>query len=150
MRKRTLGNPQERTSSDPDLEKSSVSFANGDRIEAASLPDGGIALRDSENAEGTVLRFTSPQWHAFLALARPDDGQRNMARRTLGGLRERTSSDRSWKKSSASFANGNCIEVASLPDGGIALRDSENAEGTVLRFTSAEWHAFLALARSDS
>jgi hypothetical protein len=48
-----------------------------------------------------------------------------------------------WVKSSLSFANGNCVEVASLPGGEIGVRNSRESEGAVLRFTSDEWHAFL-------
>ena len=48
-----------------------------------------------------------------------------------------------WIKSSLSFSNGNCVEVASLPEGEIGVRDSKDSEGPVLRFTSGEWRAFL-------
>ncbi len=53
-----------------------------------------------------------------------------------------------WIKSSLSFANGDCVEVASLPDGQIGVRDSKDASGPILRFTSAEWRAFLGGARN--
>ncbi len=33
------------------------------------------------------------------------------------------------------------VEIAHLPDGGMAVRDSREP-GTVLRFTAAEWDAF--------
>ena len=50
-----------------------------------------------------------------------------------------------WRTSS--FSNGNdgseCVEVASLADGGMALRDSKNPNGDVLRFTAGEWSAFV-------
>jgi hypothetical protein len=48
-----------------------------------------------------------------------------------------------WVKSSLSFANGNCVEVASLPEGGIGIRDSKDRERAILRFTPEEWRAFL-------
>jgi hypothetical protein len=57
-------------------------------------------------------------------------------------------SDSYWTKSSLSFSNGNCVEVASLPDGEIGVRDSKDSEGPVLRFTPSEWHAFLGGARN--
>ena len=53
-----------------------------------------------------------------------------------------------WIKSSLSFSNGNCVEVASLADGQIGVRDSKDVTGPVLRFTSGEWHAFLGGARN--
>jgi Domain of unknown function (DUF397) len=49
-----------------------------------------------------------------------------------------------WVKSSHSFANGNCVEAAELPDGHIGVRDSKSPHGPVLRFTPEEWNAFVA------
>jgi hypothetical protein len=71
-----------------------------------------------------------------------------MGRPTLGNPPERPGSGSYWVKSSLSLANGNCVEVASLPDGGIGVRNSRDSEGPVLRFTSDEWHAFLGGARN--
>ena len=51
-------------------------------------------------------------------------------------------------KSSLSFSNGNCVEVASLSNGGVAVRNSRDPGGPVLRFTPDEWHAFLGGARN--
>ena len=47
-----------------------------------------------------------------------------------------------WRK--ASYCNGAtaCVEVAPLPDGGVALRDSKQPDGPVLTFTGQEWWAF--------
>jgi Domain of unknown function (DUF397) len=61
---------------------------------------------------------------------------------------ERPGSEFHWVKSSLSFSNGNCVEVASLPDGEIGVRNSRDLEGPVLRFTPDEWHAFLGGARA--
>jgi hypothetical protein len=47
-----------------------------------------------------------------------------------------------------SYANGNCVEVSSLPGGEIGVRNSRNSAGPVLRFTSDEWHAFLGGVRN--
>jgi hypothetical protein len=52
-------------------------------------------------------------------------------------------SELSWVKSSLSFSNSNCVEVASLPGGGVGVRDSKDPGGPVLRFTPGEWQAFL-------
>ena len=52
-----------------------------------------------------------------------------------------------WVKSSFSFANGNCVEVAGLPGDSVGIRDSRDPGGPVLSFTRAEWAAFLRGAR---
>jgi len=48
-----------------------------------------------------------------------------------------------WRKSRHSSAQGNCVEVAALPDGGIAMRNSRYPEGPALVYTRAEIDAFL-------
>ncbi|GLW08994.1 DUF397 domain-containing protein [Microtetraspora sp. NBRC 13810] len=49
-----------------------------------------------------------------------------------------------WRKSLRSSASGsNCVEVADLPGGGRAVRDSKNPAGPMLRFTPGEWDAFI-------
>ena len=60
---------------------------------------------------------------------------------------ERPGSGSHWVKSSLSFANGNCVEVANLSEGGVAVRNSRDPEGPDLRFTPDEWHAFLGGAQ---
>jgi hypothetical protein len=57
-------------------------------------------------------------------------------------------SDPRWIKSSKSFSNGNCVEVANLPDGEVGVRDSKDRDGGVLRFTPSEWTAFLGGVRN--
>ncbi len=52
-----------------------------------------------------------------------------------------------WVKSSLSFSNGNCVEVAELPGGSVGVRDSGDPGGPVLKFTRGEWGAFLGAAR---
>jgi hypothetical protein len=52
-----------------------------------------------------------------------------------------------WVKSSESFANGNCLEVAELPDGIVGVRNSRDPGGPVLQFTGDEWRVFLGGAR---
>jgi hypothetical protein len=51
--------------------------------------------------------------------------------------------DVAWIKSSRSGVNGNCVEVAFLGEGRVALRDGKNPQGPVLRFTPGEWAAFV-------
>lgn len=51
---------------------------------------------------------------------------------------------RTWKRSSRTYGNGNCVEVAARPGDHVDVRDSKNPEGAMLRFTPAEWTVFLA------
>jgi hypothetical protein len=53
-----------------------------------------------------------------------------------------------WMKSSLSYSNGSCVEVAGLSGGHIGLRDSKDKEGPVLRFTPDEWNAFVGGVRN--
>lgn len=49
-----------------------------------------------------------------------------------------------WMKSRRSGpTGGNCVEVAFLTDGDVALRNSRHPDGPALVFTRAEWDAFL-------
>jgi Domain of unknown function (DUF397) len=68
--------------------------------------------------------------------------------RLIPGTPGRSGSDSNWFKSSLSFSNSNCVEVASLTEGEIGVRDSKDSEGPVLRFTPDEWHAFLGGVRN--
>ncbi len=55
----------------------------------------------------------------------------------------------SWKKSSYSAANGNCVEVARLGAGRIAVRDSKNAASSALAFPAAVWQTFTTEMKSN-
>ncbi|HEY6787228.1 MAG TPA: DUF397 domain-containing protein [Trebonia sp.] len=50
---------------------------------------------------------------------------------------------RSWIKSSLSYYNGNCVEVAGLAGDVINVRNSRDPRGVILSFTPAEWDAFI-------
>ncbi len=52
-----------------------------------------------------------------------------------------------WHKSRHSNPNGSCLEVAELPDGEIAVRNSRHPAGPALIYTPAEMTAFIRGAK---
>ncbi|MBB3663019.1 MULTISPECIES: DUF397 domain-containing protein [Prauserella salsuginis group] len=49
-----------------------------------------------------------------------------------------------WRKSRYSGAMGNCVEVAPLVGGDVAVRNSRDPQGPALVYTRAEIEAFVA------
>jgi hypothetical protein len=55
-----------------------------------------------------------------------------------------TQSELTWRKARKSSSDGSgCVEVADLPGGGRAVRDSKNPSDGMLSFTAHEWDCFL-------
>jgi hypothetical protein len=68
-------------------------------------------------------------------------------RHTYNGMSASSLADVTWKKSKHSNPNGACVEVAALPNGEIAVRNSRYPGGPALVYTRAEIAAFLAGAK---
>jgi hypothetical protein len=52
-----------------------------------------------------------------------------------------------WRKSRHSNPSGNCVEVAMLPGGEIAVRDSRHPSGPALIYARTEISAFLGAVK---
>jgi hypothetical protein len=64
------------------------------------------------------------------------------------GPRSALGADVTWKKSSWSAHNGNCVEVAALPATTFGVRDSKDTNGPILIFDQRAWGQFLAKVRT--
>lgn len=64
------------------------------------------------------------------------------------GMNASALTDAAWIRSRHSGpTGGNCVEVAFLADGEIAMRNSRHPHGPALIFTRSEWDAFLGGAK---
>jgi hypothetical protein len=52
-----------------------------------------------------------------------------------------------WRKSTASNPSGSCVEIAELPDGKVAVRNSRGPSGPALIWQRAELAVFLRALR---
>ena len=58
-----------------------------------------------------------------------------------------------WRKSRYSIGDGDCVEIATINgqivviNGRIAVRDSKDSAGPILRFCAGSWRLFLSEAR---
>jgi hypothetical protein len=54
-----------------------------------------------------------------------------------------------WRKSRHSNPSGNCVELAELPLGRVAVRNSRQPSGPALIYTRAELAAFVQSVKED-
>ncbi|WP_062993862.1 DUF397 domain-containing protein [Nocardia anaemiae] len=59
-------------------------------------------------------------------------------------------SEAKWFKSTRSSAGRDCVEVAHLEGGLVAVRDSKDPSGPALVFTPGEWDVFTAGVRGSA
>lgn len=56
-----------------------------------------------------------------------------------------------WRKSSYTASNGNCVEVTEIPGvSGVAARDSKNIHISPVRVSGPAWAAFVTAVASDT
>jgi hypothetical protein len=69
---------------------------------------------------------------------------------TYNGMLAAELGDVCWQKSWHSNPNGECVELAALPTGEIAMRNSRFPAGPILLYTQGEITAFLAGAKDGA
>ncbi|WFE32953.1 DUF397 domain-containing protein [Micromonospora sp. WMMD975] len=55
-----------------------------------------------------------------------------------------------WRKSTRSGTQGDCVEVADNLDGVVGVRDSKDPAGPVLTFAPDAWRAFVRVSGSHA
>lgn len=68
-------------------------------------------------------------------------------RDTYNGMPATELADVTWRKSNRSNSQGACVEVAGLPGGAVAVRNSRFSAGPALIYTQAEIDAFIRGAK---
>jgi hypothetical protein len=76
-------------------------------------------------------------------------GEITMAGEPYNGCSAESIDGAVWRKSTLSGNLGNCVEVAVLGGGEVAVRNSRHPAGPALVFTPAEWAAFVGGVHRD-
>ena len=62
---------------------------------------------------------------------------------------EEGSESLNWRKAKRSMNHGACAEVASK-SGSVAMRDSKDPRGPIVKYSAGSWRAFIAVAKTGS
>ncbi|WP_433333259.1 DUF397 domain-containing protein [Spirillospora sp. CA-294931] len=77
-----------------------------------------------------------------------DDGQGHCAGPdAYNGMPATSLGDATWQKSRRSNSQGNCVEIAELPGGRVAMRNSRHPEGPALIYNRPEIEALILGAK---
>ena len=99
--------------------------------------------RPAARAAGQIPR------HGDAARARPPEhrGKDTYVDLARDGLQDPRLDGAAWRKSRHSNPSGNCVEIAELAGGAVAIRNSRHLDGPALICARAEFAGFLAGAR---
>src|SRR5579871_1203712 len=93
------------------------------------------------------VRPVRPRRRCSSPVTTPNESLEGNMSNVYNGIPASELTDVIWQKSKHSNPNGACVEVAHLPGGGIAVRNSRFPSGPALVYTPAEISAFLAGAK---
>jgi hypothetical protein len=94
-------------------------------------------MRWCGNANGSIRRSS----------IRPLPDEREEMSHPYNGMPASQLTGVTWQKSLLSNPSGNCVEMAALPHGGFAVRNSRDPQGPALVYTRDEMVAFIQGAR---
>ncbi|MFI9305234.1 DUF397 domain-containing protein [Streptomyces triculaminicus] len=116
--------------------KSTYSNGHEDCLEVAdNIPGGVVPVRDSKNPSDSALVFPAGSWYTFVEHLASTDGV---------GLMRADLSNATWRKSTYSSGQEDCLEIAdNMPGGVVPVRDSKNPAGPALLFTAGAWSRFV-------
>jgi hypothetical protein len=77
----------------------------------------------------------------------PTDDQEVEMHPIHNGMSADELTDVTWRKSQRSNSQGNCVELAELTDGSVAMRNSRHPHGPALVYTRAEVEALILGAK---
>jgi hypothetical protein len=118
-------------------------FRDDQDVATIATRGGDVYYEDVEPFAQTLRRLTATalphRKSVAMIAAMRRDFPANGGRSDLSGA--------TWRTSSHSQGENDCVETAFLPGGGVAVRHSKDPDGSVLHYTRREWSAFLKGAK---